>query len=344
MKMILHIYDLKLKHTFKIAHDVRDIQKTLIVELKNSWVSGYGEATASQYYGNTVGDMIKILEGNRGKIEAYDGGKPEGFWEEMNAELSNNTFAQSALDLAVHDLYGKIAGKPLYKIWNTVFKDIPTTNYTIGIDSIEKMVKKMQEFPWPTYKIKLGTSEDIEIIRELRKHTEAIFRVDANCAWGVDETISNSKELKKYNVQFIEQPLQADNWEGMKEVYHKSELPLIADESCVTENSIEKCHNHFHGVNIKLMKCGGLTPARRMIQKARKLNMKVMIGCMTESSVGISAIAQLLPEIDYVDMDGFTLIENDIASGPSLKDGKVIMPKANGTGVVFLGQNNKPVV
>jgi len=344
MEMVLHTYDLKLKHTFKIAHDARDVQKTLIVELKNRWYSGYGEATASHYYDNTIDGMIEMLERNRAGIEAYNGGSPEEFWEFMNPEFSKNTFAQSALDLAVQDLYGKIIKKPLYKIWKTIPENIPTTNYTIGIDTIDNMVKKMQEFPWSTYKIKLGTGEDLEIIKELRKYTKAIFRVDANCAWGVDETISNSKELKKYNVQFIEQPLQADDWQGMKEVYKKSELPIIADESCVTEGFIEKCHNHFHGVNIKLMKCGGLTPARRMIKNARRFGMKVMIGCMTESSVGISAITQLLPEIDYVDMDGFTLIEKDIAEGPILKDGKVIMPKGNGTGVVFYGQNNKAIV
>lgn len=341
MEMLLHTYDLKLKHTFKIAHDVRDTQKTLIVELKNGFYSGFGEATTSQYYGNTIDSMIHILESNRENIRKYDGESPEDFWQILNDKFSENTFAQSALDLAVHDLYGKIVEKPLYKIWNTIPENIPTTNYTIGIDTIENMIKKMKEFPWPKYKIKLGTSEDLKIIKELRKHTDAQFRVDANCAWSVDETLANSKELKKFNVQFIEQPLKADDWEGMREVYQKSELPLMADESCIKEDTIEKCHEHFHGVNIKLMKCGGLTPARRMIKTARQLGMKVMIGCMTESSVGISAISQLLPEIDYVDMDGFTLLEKDIAEGPSLQNGKIIMPNGNGTGVIFHGQNDR---
>ncbi len=344
MKLTLHTYDLKLKHTFKIAHDVRDVQKTLIVELNNGLVSGFGEATASQYYAYTIDAMIEVLEANRAKIEAYNTERPEEFWEQMKPYFSSNSFAQSALDIAIHDLYGKVLKKPLYQIWNTIPNNIPTTNYTIGIDTIEKMVSKMQEFPWPNYKIKLGTSEDIKIIKALRKHTDAVFRVDANCAWSIEETIYNSKELKKLNVQFIEQPLQADNWEGMKEVFKKSALPLMADESCVAEDSIAKCHHHFHGVNIKLMKCGGLTPARRMIAKAKGLGMKVMVGCMTESSVGISAIAQLLPEIDYVDMDGFTLLEKDIAIGPSMKDGKVIMPIGNGTGVKFYGQIDKITV
>lgn len=338
--MILHTYNLKLKHTFKIAHDARDVQKTLIVELNNGLVSGFGESTASQYYGYQIDAMVEILESNRSTIESYSWEKPDEFWNKLSARLSENSFAQSALDVAIHDLYGKTIGKPLYKIWGTSVDEIPTTNYTIGIDTIEKMVQKMKEFPWPKYKIKLGTREDLKIIKELRKYTDAVFRVDANCAWDVEETIYNAKELKKFNVQFIEQPLKADDWDGMKEVYKKSALPLIADESCVTEDYIEKCYNHFHGVNIKLMKCGGLTPARRMIKQARRLNMKVMIGCMTESSVGISAISQLLPEIDFVDMDGFILIEKDLATGPTLKDGKIIMPSGNGTGVKFHANNS----
>lgn len=337
MKMILHTYDLKMKHTFKIAHDQRDIQKTLVLELTNGSITGYGEATANNYYGYSVNEMIEVLEANRQKIEMYDGRNPEEFWRQMRPLLSPNSFAQCALDVAANDLYGKLIGKSLYQIWGTDLANIPTTSYTIGIDSIQKMVEKMQEFPWPMYKIKLGTKEDLEIIEELRKHTDAPFRVDANCAWEVNETINNSRVLKKLNVEFIEQPLQADNWEGMKEVFAKSELPLIADESCVTEEYVVKCHNHFHGVNIKLMKCGGLTPARQMIKKAKSLRMKVMVGCMTESSVGIAAIAQLLPSLDYVDVDGAVLITNDIAEGLKLRDGQLIMPVGHGTGVTFLG-------
>ncbi len=337
MKLKLHRFDLKLKHTFKIAHDSRKVQKTMIIELGNTKYVGYGEATASQYYNNSIESMFALAEKNRTLIESYNGEKPDLFWKKTNPYLNANTFVQSAVDVAIHDLYGKCNKKALYDIWGLKLDNLPTSNYTIGIDSIDNMVKKMKELPWPKYKIKLGTNEDLKIIRELRKYTNAVFRVDANCAWSVDETIFNSRELKKLNVQFIEQPLQANDWEGMKTVYKKSELPLIADESCIKEDSVEKCKNHFHGINIKLMKCGGLTPARRMISKARELGLKVMVGCMTESSVGISAIAQLLPELDYVDMDGFMLLENDIAIGPLLVNGKVVMPKGNGTGVIFNG-------
>ncbi|MEO6685601.1 MAG: enolase C-terminal domain-like protein, partial [Dyadobacter sp.] len=211
----------------------------------------------------------------------------------------------------------------------------PMTNFTIGIDTVEKMVSKMQELPWPIYKIKLGTDDDLRIVRELRAHTTAAFRVDANCAWSAEQTIKFSGELKKLGVEFIEQPLPADDIEGMKKVFAGSELPVIADESCILESDVLKCYGLFHGVNIKLTKCGGLTSARRMIKEAKDLNMSTMVGCMTESSVGISAIGHLLPLLDYVDMDGSLLIKNDPATGVTFDFGKVIYAAENGTGVLL---------
>lgn len=214
--------------------------------------------------------------------------------------------------------------------------DLPLSNYTIGIGSIEEMVTKIEEQPWPVYKIKLGTDDDLAIIQALRAHTDALFRVDANTAWTAEQTIALAPQLKKLGVEFIEQPLKADDWEGMKEVYQHSVLPIIADESCQVEADVDRCHPYFHGVNIKLMKCGGLTPARRMIQSAKKLGMKVMVGCMTESTVGISAIAQLLPLLDYVDMDGPLLLKNDIATGVRIEGGHVYYSDLVGTGVALL--------
>jgi L-alanine-DL-glutamate epimerase-like enolase superfamily enzyme len=237
--------------------------------------------------------------------------------------------------MAYNDLYARKKGRKLYDLWQYTTENNPLTNYTIGIDSIEKMVSKMKELPWPIYKIKLGTHEDIAIVKELRKHSDAIFRIDANCGWGVEETIKNAIELKNIGVEFLEQPLKADDWEGHAHVYKESVLPIIADESCIIEADVAKCHQHFHGVNIKLVKCGGLTPARRMIQEAKKLGLKTMVGCMTESSVGISAIAHLLPQLDYVDMDGPLLLAEDIAQGVSIVDGKVGYTTVNGTGVVL---------
>jgi L-alanine-DL-glutamate epimerase-like enolase superfamily enzyme len=213
----------------------------------------------------------------------------------------------------------------------------PVTNFTIGLDTTEVMVAKMKEKPWPVYKIKLGTDRDVAIVTELRRHTDAIFRVDANCAWSARETIENAAALKELGVEFIEQPLPADDWKGMEVVAHRCVLPVIADESCQREGDVERCALHFNGINIKLTKCGGLTPARRMISKARDLGLKVMVGCMTESSVGISAIAQLLPQLDFVDMDGAMLLKEDIACGVRIEEGgKVSFPKVGGSGVTLL--------
>ena len=226
--------------------------------------------------------------------------------------------------------------QPLYKLWNTEWQKTPVTDYTIGIDSIENMVAKMQAKPWPVYKIKVGTADDIETITALRKLTQSVFRVDANAGWALEEALVKIPQLKELGVEMVEQPLAKDDWEGMKILYEKSTLPLFADESCVFENDVEKCHDHFHGINIKLTKCSGITPALRMIKKARDLNMKVMMGCMNESIVGSAAIAQFLPQLDYVDMDGPLLLSEDTVTGIEYDFGRVIISSRPGLGIEIL--------
>jgi len=335
MQLSLKKYTLVLKHTFSISRESHDFQDTLIVGLTLNGQTGYGEATSNPYYKITAESMIKEIEGVRNEIESFDFSTPGDFHQFLIQKGLGN-FSICALDLAAHDLYGKLLGKPLYEIWGTKLDHYPTTNYTIGIAEIDTMIAKMKEKPWPIYKIKLGTENDVQIIKELRKHTDAIFRIDANCAWTAKETIENSPQLKDLGVEFLEQPLKADDWEGMEKVMHQCVLPVIADESCIVESDVEKCGLHFNGINIKLTKCGGLTPALRMISKAKSLGLKVMVGCMTESSVGISAIAQLLPQLDYVDMDGALLLKADIANGIQINnDGSLIFPKIGGSGITL---------
>ena len=327
-----HTIHLKNKHTFRIAHGSRTGVDTFIISLSDGEFTGLGEATPVPYYGFSALDLQNLLEKHRKTIETYDLDSAEAFWEYMSPFLSKNRFAQCALDMAAHDLVAKRKGLPLYKTWGLSFEETPLSNFTIGIDEIPVMLERMKEVDFPIYKIKLGTPNDVGIITELRKHTNAVFRLDANCAWSVEETIANSAAFEKLGVEFIEQPLPHDKIEAMKEVIKHVNLPLIADESCIIETDIEKCFGNFDGVNIKLAKCGGLTPALRMIRKAKNLGLKTMVGCMTESSVGISAIAHLLPLLDYVDMDGSLLISNDPADGVVLDFGKAILPSRNGTG------------
>ena len=338
MKLLLHDLHLPMRHPFTIAHGTTTIQHNLLVELQQDGVSGYGEGASSQAYAEFTADTMRAaLEAARPQIEGESLDDPARLWDLLHPVLGHNRFAACALDQAAHDLWGKLRGAPVWRLWGLDLSRAPLSNYTIGIDPLPKMIAKMKEFDgWPIYKIKLGTPDDLDIVRELRRHTSAVFRVDANTAWTAEQTIELAPELKKLGVEFIEQPLRATDWEGMRGVFRECALPVIADESCLVEEDVACCAGFFHGINIKLTKAGGLTPARRMIARARELGLRVMVGCMNESSVGISAIGQLLPLLDYVDMDGAVLIARDVASGVHLEKGRLIFPNENGNGVRLL--------
>jgi L-alanine-DL-glutamate epimerase-like enolase superfamily enzyme len=333
----IRLKDLRLpmRHAFTITQGTTTVQHNLLVELSQDGMVGYGEgASCSAFPEFTAETMRAALEAARPQIERESLDDPTRLWDHLLPVLGHNRFALCALDEAAHDLWGKLRGAPVWRLWGLELKNIPLSDYTIGMDPIEKMAAKMKEFDgWPIYKIKLGTADDLAIVRELRRHTQAVFRIDANTAWTAEQTIAFAPELKQLGVEFLEQPLRADDWDGMRRVFKECALPVIADESCLTEEDVPRCAGFFHGINIKLTKSGGLTPARRMIVQARKLGLKVMVGCMNESTVGISAIGQLLPMLDYVDMDGAVLIAKDIATGVRLDKGRPVFSNENGNGI-----------
>lgn len=333
MKVKYKISNLPFKHPFTISKGTKTHQVAFLVELDFMGVKGYGEAPAIAYYHIPVTKMEEDLNNKMVFFDKVSFTTPERFWHYVYHIYPQNTFLMCALDMASWDLYGKLLRKPLYKIWNLNTDNNPVTDITIGIDTIDNMVKKLKETPWPVYKIKLGTDYDIEIMTELRKHTEAPFRIDANAAWTAEEALKKIHAFENLNIEFIEQPLAKDDWEGMKVLYEKSSIPLLADESCVREEDVQKCAGHFHGINIKLTKCGGITPALRMIKEARSLDMKVMMGSMNESSIGTAAIAQMLPLVDFVDMDGPLLLKEDNGKGVSFDFGRIIYRDAPGLGV-----------
>ena len=326
-------FELAFKHPFTISRGTKTHQPTFVVQLEHFGNKGFGEAPAIAYYHIPVEKMISDLEAKKTFIEKYAFTDPERYWHYLHHLFPQNNFLVCALDIAAWDLFGKLRQQPLYRLWGLKTEKSPVTDYTIGIDSIEKMVEKMKEKPWPIYKIKLGTENDIAIIQALRKHSDAVLRVDANSGWEVEEALRIIPVLKQLGVEFIEQPLSKDNWEGMKILREKSSLPLYADESCVTEHDVQKCAGYFHGINIKLTKCGGITPARRMIKQARSLGLEVMVGSMNESTIGTAAIAHLLPLIDHVDMDGPLLLAEDLATGISFDNGRAIYSNKPGLGV-----------
>lgn len=333
MKVYYHAYNLPFKYPFTISKGTKTHQPSLVVALEHRGIVGFGEAPAIAYYNIPVEKMIEDLERKKMMVEKFAFMEPERYWHYLHHLYPLNNFLVCALDIAAWDLYGKIRQQPIHQVLELDQHAAPFTDYTIGIDSVHNMVAKMKEKPWPIYKIKLGTSEDLDIVRALRQHTDAIFRIDANAGWTLEEALEKIPVLQELGVEFIEQPLAKDDWEGMKILKERSALPLIADESCVVEGDVTKCAEYFHGINIKLTKCSGITPALRMIQMARKLQLKVMLGSMNESSIGSAAIAQLAPLLDYVDMDGPLLLREDIATGLHFDHGKVTVSHQPGLGI-----------
>lgn len=324
---------LPFRHPFSISKGTKTHQPALIVELKHFSIRGYGEAPAISYYNIPVEKMVADLEAKKTFVEKFAFSDPERYWHYLHHLFPQNPFLVCALDMAAWDIFGKIKRKPLHDIWGLDTSRSPITDFTIGIDSIGKMIEKMLERPWPVYKIKVGMDHDVETVAELRKHTDAVFRVDANEGWTLAQALEKIPKLKDLGVEMVEQPLHKDNLDGMKELYSKSVLPLFADESCVKEDDVKKCAGYFHGINIKLTKCSGITPARRMITEARSLGLQVMMGCMNESSIGTAAIAQLAPMLDYVDMDGPLLLAEDVARSVNFDFGKIIYNNLPGLGV-----------
>jgi L-alanine-DL-glutamate epimerase-like enolase superfamily enzyme len=334
MRLTTFHLNLPLAHEFTIARGSIRTQPSLIVELEHDGVYGFGEVTENEFYGHNFDSMESSLRKASAMLDDYVGESPLQLWECLMQIVEGDTFAASALDMAAHDLRGKLLGIPTWNDWGLEWKHVPESSYTIGIDTIDTMISKLKEMSdWSIYKIKLGTPHDIEIVTELRRCTDARFRVDANCGWTAKQTIEYSRVLKDLDVEFIEQPLPKEATRSEKlDVFENSAIPIIADEDCQTIDDIEKCFGLFHGVNIKICKCGGLSPALQMLHHARRLGMKTMVGCMVESSIGISGAAQLLPLLDFADLDGAVLLRDEPAVGVKIQHGKVTMPSEFGCG------------
>jgi len=330
-------FDLAFEYPFTIAKGTKTHQPTLITSLGLGNLTGYGEAPAIAYYNITVPEMIESLEAKRGLIERYALTDPQRFWHFLHHLIPRQHFLTAALDIAGWDLFAQMRRMPLYQLLGIKWGQVPVTDYTIGMDTIENMAAKVKAHPWPIYKIKMGRPHDLDCLEALRAITNAPFRVDANEGWSFDEAKALLPELQRLQVTLIEQPLPKEEQEAMKELKAISPIPLFADESCRTEDEVKKCAEGFHGINIKLTKCGGITPAMRMIKEARTLGLKVMIGSMNESTIGSAAIANLLPLLDEVDADGPLLLKEDVATGLKYDNGVIQLSGGNGLGVKFIG-------
>ncbi len=330
--------DLAFEYPFTIYKGTKTHQPTLITSLGLGNLAGYGEATAITYYNVTVPDMVASLESKRGMIERYALTDPQRFWHFLHHLIPGQHFLTAALDIAGWDLFAQMRRMPLHQLLGIKWDHAPLTDYTIGLDSVENMIAKMEAHPWPVYKIKAGSANDIDHIVAMRQHTAAPFRIDANEGWTFDDAKLLLPELHKLGVTIVEQPLPKEELEAMKELKQLSPIPLYADESCRTEDEVKKCAEGFHGVNIKLTKCGGITPAMRMIKEARALGLKVMMGSMNESSIGTAAVANMLPLLDEVDADGPLLLKEDVGEGLVYNNGEMKLSGRSGLGVRFTGK------
>lgn len=335
MKLSWNRQTLKLEHTFTISRSSRDEAQVVIAKLEHDGTVGYGEASPSSRYGEDIDSVEAFLSG----LDLSDFSSPmevESIISYVRSRADGNSAAKAAVDIAVHDWLGKRVDLPLFQYWGLDKSKTPLTSFTIGIDRQEVIEKKVREAePYPILKIKLGGVNDEEIIAAIRKVTDKTLRVDANEGWKTREVaLEKIQWLEGQGVEFVEQPMPARDLAGLAWVRERVRLPLIADESCLGLTDIPRLQGVLDGINVKLMKCGGLREAARMVATARACGLKVMLGCMIESSVAISAAAQLSPLVDYADLDGNLLITNDPFVGVKVEKGKLVLPDRPGLGIV----------
>jgi L-alanine-DL-glutamate epimerase-like enolase superfamily enzyme len=339
LQLSTYPFELAFEYPFVTAKGIKTHQPTLVVSLGLGPLRGYGEAPAIHYYGVTVDQMIGVLESKRQVIERYALIDPHRFWHFLEHLLPGNNFLIAALDMAGWDLFAQMRRAPLGNLLG-ITGTAPATDYTLGIGTAEEMIMKMKAHPAPVYKIKIAGPDDLDLIAALRRHTDVPFRADANEGLNFEDTIRLLPELQRLGVTLLEQPLPRNESEAMRELKRLSPIPLFADESCVVESDVAGCAENFHGINIKLTKCGGITPAMRMVKQARELGLKLMFGSMNECSIGTAALAHLAPLADELDADGPLLLREDVAEGLSFDKGLLRTLPAPGLGIRFLG---KPV-
>lgn len=341
MKATWKYVKLNLTHPFTIARGTRTHYDSMILELEYEGLKALGEAVPTTRYGE---DIEKVKAG-LASIDFDSAPFNDPYLiEDIDEACRSNTLmtpsAIAAVNIAYWDLLGKLLGKPLYKLWGLNPDKSLISTFTIGIDEIDVIKQKVREAEqYPILKVKQGLENDKEIIIAIRELTDKVIRVDANEGWNKEEALEKINWLAGQNVEFVEQPLPADNLDDHIWLKERSPLPLIADENSIRAVDIPKIADAFHGINIKLMKCGGPTEALKMIHTARSYGVKVMLGCMCESSIAIGAAAHLSPLADWADLDGNLLLSNDPYTGIDVIDGKLILPDKPGIGVEPIGDN-----
>lgn len=337
MKLSFAPHTLYFKRPFKIAHGVRSSTPIVLTQLEHDGIIGYGEASMPPYLSETHETVLSFLQKAAVVISKitfpFD---MEIVLKEIDIIAPNNTAAKAAVDIALHDLFGKLVNKPCWQIFNGDKNKTPYTTYTLGIDEPEVIKEKIKEGEaYKIIKVKLNGENDRSIIETIRSVTNKPIAVDVNQGWtNKEHALEMIEWLSDKNVLFVEQPLPKNNVDDAAWLFERSPLPLFADESVQRLVDIDKVKDCFHGINIKLMKCTGMHEAHKMIIEARTLKLQILIGCMSETYCAVSAAAQLSPLVDHADLDGPLLIKNNFFDGISFVNGKITLSEMPGIGAV----------
>jgi len=330
-------YTLQLRHIFTLASGSRTTTPVVLTRLECDGFTGYGEASMPPYLGESHESVLKFL----GQVNMEQFNDPfliEDITDYIDKIAPGNYAAKASIDIALHDLTGKIVGEPWYKLWGLDPAKTPFTSFTIGIDTPDVVKQKVAEAePYKILKVKLGLGNDKEMIETIRTVSDKPICVDVNQGWKDKKyALEMAHWLKEQNVSFLEQPMPKEQTDDIAWLTQNAPLPVIADEALQTPGDLFKVKDIYSGINIKLMKCGGMNAAHKMALLAREMGMKVMIGCMTETSCAISAAAQVSPLADWADLDGNLLISNDVYEGVTVEDGKITLTERPGIGIVEL--------
>jgi L-alanine-DL-glutamate epimerase-like enolase superfamily enzyme len=328
-------YELQLKHVFTVATNSRTTTPVVLTTLEYDGVTGYGEASMPPYLGESHESVLNFLS----KVNLGQFSDPflmEDILAYVDGIMPGNHAAKASVDIALHDLVGKLIGQPWFRLWGLNPEKTPNTSFTIGIDTAEVVREKtLEASAFRQLKVKLGRDNDREMIETVRSVTDVPVFVDVNQGWkDRDYALEMAQWLSEKGVLFIEQPMPKEQVDDIAWLTERSPLPIIADEALQTVDDLLTMKGVYSGINIKLMKCGGMMSAYKMAVMARQMDMKILIGCMTETSCAVSAAAQLSPMVDWADLDGNLLISNDIYEGMTVVDGKIVLPDRPGIGIV----------
>jgi L-alanine-DL-glutamate epimerase-like enolase superfamily enzyme len=333
VRIHLHRARLPLVRPFRTTHGTKRVQETLLVEARDDGLAGWGEAPASGTWGSTPDDVARRIQAQASRLQALVDEAPEDWWPELMRRLDGDTFAVAAVDTALHDLRARRLGRPLCEVLGAEGRAAPPSSYTLAAEDAAHLSDELRAVPpFPIFKVKIRAEDELPHVARLFGETSATIRVDANEAFTLDEARRALELLEGLGVELVEQPLRRDARHDAARLRDLARVPLIADESCRGPADVEPCAEGFHGVNVKLVKCGGITPAVATIRRARELGLQVMVGCMVETSVAISAAAHLAPLADFVDLDGALLLARDVGHGVAVLPGAIVFAEGAGTG------------